>query len=229
MPFFTTMREGYIKLWRKLLEWEWFQEPNMVHLWIYLLLAANYKKSKWQGEDIEIGQLITGLKSLNVHTGISIQSLRTCLERLKSTGEITIRPTNKYSIVTIVKYDYYAGIVKKSTSQSTGKITGKQQSINNPSTTSEEEEEYKEEEEVIPAAPTNLREELLLLRGGKYTDEMLADFLRYWGEKDQKGKARWQKEKTWETALRLVTWEKRSHKNNNEPAQASKPLIPFTE
>jgi len=103
--------EGWIKLHRKLLTWEWFTIPNMVHLFIYMLLSANHQDGKWKGIELKRGQLITGLKVLNKNTGISVRSLRTCIERLKSTGELTVKATNKYSTITICNYDLYNDII----------------------------------------------------------------------------------------------------------------------
>ncbi len=99
--------EGWIKLHRKIMQWEWYKIPNMYHLFSHLLLSANHEDGKWQGIDIKRGELITGLKAMNANTGISIQSIRTCIERLKSTGEITIKSTNKYSIITLCNYEEY--------------------------------------------------------------------------------------------------------------------------
>jgi hypothetical protein len=98
---------GWVKIHRKFLEWGWYQTPNMVHLFIHLLLSANHKQKEWQGMIIERGQLVTGLHSLKLQTGISTRSLRTCFERLKSTGELTIKTTNKFRIVTLTNYDSY--------------------------------------------------------------------------------------------------------------------------
>lgn len=99
--------EGWIKLYRKFIEWEWFRNSEMVHLFIYMLLKANTKDSRWQGINVQRGQLITGRQKLSQNTGISERSIRTCLERLKSTNEIAIKTTNQYSIITIINYDSY--------------------------------------------------------------------------------------------------------------------------
>jgi len=99
--------EGWIKLHRKLIDWEWYTDSKMVHLLFHLVAKANHKDGNWKGIEVKRGQLITGLDSLKHQTGISTQSLRTCLERLKSTGEITNKSTNKYRIITILKYDSY--------------------------------------------------------------------------------------------------------------------------
>ena len=98
------MQESYIKLLRKLKDWEWYKKPFMVQFFIHLLLSANFVKGKFMGIDIEKGQLVTGIKKLNADTGISEQSIRTCIKRLKSTGEITTKSTNEWTVITIPAY-----------------------------------------------------------------------------------------------------------------------------
>lgn len=109
---------GWVKVFRSLLEWEWYKKPNMVHLFIHLLLSANHESKKWQGVEIKRGQLVTGRKSLSKATGISERSIRTCLEMLKTTNELTIKTTNKYSIITICKYEDYQELKSISDQQS---------------------------------------------------------------------------------------------------------------
>lgn len=99
--------EGWISLHRKFLDWEWFDDNNMVKLFIYLLLKANHKDGTWKGIEIKRGQLLTGLDKLNSDTKISIQSIRTCLKRLEKTGEINMQITNKYRLITLCNYDSY--------------------------------------------------------------------------------------------------------------------------
>ena len=99
--------QGFIKVYRKMLKWEWFTEPNTSHLFMYLLLSANYTPQKWHGNVIQRGQLLTNLKDIQKDTGISLQSVRTCLKRLVKTKDITVESTNKYSIITVCNYDNY--------------------------------------------------------------------------------------------------------------------------
>lgn len=108
---------GFIKLHRKLQQWEWYNKSEMVHLFIHLLINANSEDGEWQKQPIKRGQLITGLHSLSEKTGISIRTIRTCLDRLKSTSELTIKSTNKFSIITICKYDDYNDNKKKTDKQ----------------------------------------------------------------------------------------------------------------
>jgi hypothetical protein len=99
--------EGWIKLHRKITEWEWYTTPNMFQLFLHLLLTVNYEDDRWEGMTIKRGQRIFGYRKLSQETGISIQSIRTCLKRLKSTQEVTIKSTRKYSLITICKYEEY--------------------------------------------------------------------------------------------------------------------------
>ena len=43
------MAEGWIKLYRKITEWEWYTVPSMAHLFIHLLFLANQKDKRWKG------------------------------------------------------------------------------------------------------------------------------------------------------------------------------------
>jgi len=123
--------EGWIRLHRKFLVWEWFENPDMIKLFIFLLLSANHKDSVWQGVNIKRGQYLTGLNSLNSDTKISFQKLRTCLKRLQKTGEINTQSTNKYSIITICNYDSYQDLEQPTNKQTNKQLTINQQATNN--------------------------------------------------------------------------------------------------
>lgn len=98
---------GWIKLYRKITEWEWYTDSNIFRVFLHLLLNANHKPKRWRGIIIGRGQLITSRKLLSKQLKISEQSIRTSLIRLKSTNEIIIKTTNKFSLITICNYDSY--------------------------------------------------------------------------------------------------------------------------
>jgi hypothetical protein len=75
-------------------------------------MKANHEPKKWQGVIIERGQFLTGRNSICKDTGLSAQTVRTCIDRLKSTSEITIKSTNKYSVITIIKWEEYQNTKK---------------------------------------------------------------------------------------------------------------------
>ena len=99
--------EGWIKLFRKFTEWEWYGDINTKTVFIHLLLIANFEEKRWMGRTIERGQAVIGLFSLSEELGLSIRQVRTALGKLESTGEITKKSTNKFTIVTICKYEKY--------------------------------------------------------------------------------------------------------------------------
>lgn len=134
----------WVKLHDKFLEWEWHDKPEMVALWLHLLLFANWKDRRWHGIVVRRGQLVTGRQALSEATGLSVQSVRTCLERLKSTNEITIKSTNKYSIITICKYDTYQCGEDFSNQQTNQQLTSKQPTTNQQLTTPTDSTEYTE-------------------------------------------------------------------------------------
>jgi hypothetical protein len=121
--------EGWIKLYRSLLNWEWIGSPNHLVVFIHMLLRANFKGTSWRGEDINPGQLLTGRMQLSQWTGLSEMKIRTVLKDFRASQEITIKTTKNYSIITILKWDTYQGDIQEITNkQPTGnqQITGQQ-------------------------------------------------------------------------------------------------------
>lgn len=101
------MDRGWIKIYRSLLDWEWFDDAETVQLFIYLLVTANYEDKKWRGMDIKRGQTVIGLEAIAKRLGSTVQKIRTRLEKMTETGTITKEATNKFTIVTICNYESY--------------------------------------------------------------------------------------------------------------------------
>lgn len=127
------MTEGWIKIHRKLIDWEWLDCPEMVGLWVNLLLRANYEDKEWHGRTIKRGQMVTSIRDIAKFSGLSLQQARTCIERLKSTHEITQESTRLFTIITICNYDRYQGDEEcantRSGTPSNKQITHRQPSI----------------------------------------------------------------------------------------------------
>jgi hypothetical protein len=117
--------QGWIKLHRKFLKWEWYDDANTCRLFIHLLLKANHEDTKWHGIPIKRGQHLTSLKTLKKELHLSIQSIRTSFKHLKSTHEITIKATKKHSIIELVNYDVYQN-TEKETNTLTNTLTNNQ-------------------------------------------------------------------------------------------------------
>ena len=121
--------EGWIKIHRKILEWEWYDDINTKILFLHLLLTANHEDRKWRGTVIKRGQKLTSLQHLADETHLSLQNVKTSLSKLKSTNEITIKSTNKYTVVSIEKYNDYQ-IDETKTNKQTNLRTNKQSTNN---------------------------------------------------------------------------------------------------
>lgn len=99
--------EGWIKLYRKFLNWEWYKDNNVKVVFIHLLLTANHKDKKWKGKIIKRGQKLISINHLAQETNLTVQQTRTALNKLKSTNEITTNATSKYTLITVEKYNDY--------------------------------------------------------------------------------------------------------------------------
>lgn len=102
-----TTQQGWLKLFYQFRDWEWYGDPNMVALFIHLLLRANFKPVRYKGEVYSRGVVLTSREELSRETGISERTIRTCLNRLKTTNEITIKATKQGSVITLTNYDKY--------------------------------------------------------------------------------------------------------------------------
>ena len=100
---------GFIKLHRSILEWEWYDDPNTMRVFIHLLLNAQWEDSRYHGYEVPKGSLVIGRKKLAEELEITERAVRTALNHLKSTNEVTIKVTNQFSIITIVNWAKYQG------------------------------------------------------------------------------------------------------------------------
>jgi len=135
--------EGWIKLHRKVKYWDWYTDSNTFRLFIHCLLSANVEPKSWKGVNIKRGQFVTSTKKLCSDLDLTPQKIRTSLKRLKSTNEITIKTTSKYTVITVVSYDSFQSANKQ--------LTNKQQTTNKQLTTTKEGKERKEGKEVYRA------------------------------------------------------------------------------
>lgn len=103
-------RTGWIKLHRGLLDWEWYHDPNTFRVFMHLLLTANFDDNEYMGVKLKRGQCIVSVSKLAEELRLTIRQARTALEHLKTTSEVTIETTNKFSIVTIANYEKYQGV-----------------------------------------------------------------------------------------------------------------------
>lgn len=148
------MEEGWIKIYRKILTWEWHDRPEMVSMLVHLILLANFEDRKWHGTDVRRGELVTSLEKLSKDVGISVQQARTCLQRLIDSGFITNKSTNKYRIITICNYDSYQDFENANNRLDNKQATSNQQTNNKQATTTKE---LKNNNNIISSSTTRVR------------------------------------------------------------------------
>lgn len=141
---------NWIKLNRAILDWEWYDDVNVARVFIHLLLTANYEPKNWHGIQIERGQRVISIGGLAEETGLTVRQTRTALDKLKSTGELTSRATNKYTLVTIENYSKFQD-VKHDSDKQNGKQRDKratnERQTNDNNIRNKEYKECKEERE----------------------------------------------------------------------------------
>lgn len=113
------MAEGWIKLHRGFTDWGWYQDANTKAVFLHLLLSATHTKTEYQGWRLRPGDVVFGQNAYAKHLGLTRQSVRTAINHLKSTSEITIKTGNKFSIISITKWSEYQGINQPANHQST--------------------------------------------------------------------------------------------------------------
>lgn len=89
------------------IHFDWFNEYQTRHLWIYLLLKANTEPVAFKSTVIDKGELMVTVSNLSTATGLTVSQVRTALEKLANSNCITVKTTNKYSVIIITDYDLY--------------------------------------------------------------------------------------------------------------------------
>lgn len=106
---------GYVRLYRSLLNWEWYTDINTKSVFLHLILTANYEPKKWRGITVERGQRVYSRATIAAELHMSERSVRTALNHLISTGEVTNQTTPQYSVVTVKNYDEYQQVTNETT------------------------------------------------------------------------------------------------------------------
>ena len=138
----------YIKLNRRILEWEWYSDINTKTLFLHMLLKANWKDGRFQGTEIPRGSFVSSISKLSEETGLTERKVRTALEHLKTTGEV--KSSSKFTVFTIKNYCCYQSTDTQNDKQATG---DRQASDRRPTTIEEGKKEKREEIKDIVDTP----------------------------------------------------------------------------
>lgn len=131
------MEGGWIKIHRSIEEWEWESDPLMYYFWVRLLVKVNHEDKEWKGEIIPRGSMVTSLSKMATEFHLSVKQVRVFLARLTKGKQIVTETTNKWTKITICKYDDYQVV-----GQAEGQTKGKQSESNRATTKEEKKKEY---------------------------------------------------------------------------------------
>jgi hypothetical protein len=176
---------SFIKLHRDILESYCFANPNHLKVWIWLLLKANFKKTYIPFTigrgittiELDRGQLIFGRFTAEEELGMDGSMIYRILKKLEELEQIIIEPNNKYSIISICKYDSYQNNNCEIEQQVNNKRTTDEQQVNTL-------QEGKEGKEVVIYSKQNLKQHKIpsldevkyAFRGAGGNDEMAEIF-----------------------------------------------------
>lgn len=126
---------GWIALHKKILDWEWYDDTNVMRVFLHCLLKANFKAKTWRGNEILRGQFIASRQILAKDLGLTEQQVRTALKKLSSTNEITSQGKSQHTVFTVNKYDLYQSSNQPSNQQVNQQATSEQPASNQRVTT----------------------------------------------------------------------------------------------
>ena len=101
------LESGYIKVYRSLLFWEWYDDANTLRVFLHLLLTANHEEQSWKGIKVQRGQRVSSFSKIGQELGLSEKEVRTAVRHLIKTGEVAHNATSKYGVFTVNNYDRF--------------------------------------------------------------------------------------------------------------------------
>lgn len=163
-----SLDNGYIKLWRSMLTWEWYDDPPTKVVYLHLMLTASINTSVWHSIEIPRGSLVSSYSQIAKNTGLSIQQARTAIKHLETTGELTRTSYSKFTVFTLNNYDKFQESTRKLTSNL---LKSQQASPNQPTSYQQQYKKIKEDnkkEEYISAVAEEEKDVRVFPPGGDF-------------------------------------------------------------
>lgn len=127
----ASKEETWLKLYRSLLNWEWYNDNNVKILFLHLLLIVNIEPQRKRGVLVPAGSIDRTLEQLAAETGLTMRQVRTALDKLKTTKELTVKRHSCFSVFTIVNWSFFQGKRQKNVTLSDSGATKERQKDDN--------------------------------------------------------------------------------------------------
>lgn len=99
--------DGWIKIHRKITDWEYYGDPNTFRIFFHCLVSANYEDKQWQGINVNRGSFVTTTSDLSKTLSMTPMQVRTSLKKNVQANTISIESTNKYTIIHVLNFESY--------------------------------------------------------------------------------------------------------------------------
>lgn len=118
------LENGFVKLHRSILKWEWYDDVNTKVVFLHLLLTVSIEDGKWHGITVKRGSRVSSYAKLAKETGLSVKQIRTAIDHLEATGEVARTKYPKYTVFAINNFDLYQTGASKTADnrQGSGKV-----------------------------------------------------------------------------------------------------------
>lgn len=187
---------GFIKIDRGMLDWGWYDDPSTKIVFLHLLLTANWKEREYRGHKLKVGDTVFGVSALADRLGLSVRQVRTAIQHLEKTGEITVKATNKFSIATLENWAKYQFEEEEATNN--------RQTKDNQSTTP------KERKNIKKYVPPTLEE----VKEYAYEKQSPVDYEYFWNYYNL---SNWDGVKNWKQ--KFLTWDKKERERQPKAVQ----------
>jgi hypothetical protein len=196
------VNNGFVKLSRSILDWEWYDHPDVFRIYIHLLIKANYAPAKWRGIEIFEGEHITSISNLSKELFMSEFKVRASLSKLKNTFYIDVITTNKFTRLKLLKSVVFNNSSDINPKQISYPTPNKTQSNQEQTTTNKKNKEKKEIEE----RKEFFKNEIFKF-SKEFSNDHLIKFYDYWSTKSRHtGRLKFEEVKEWNLELKLKSW-----------------------
>jgi len=132
------MQRGYIKVWRKTIDSGWLQNHKLCSFWLWCLLKATHQEYNQivgcQTVHLMPGEFVFGRKVAAKELKMSEQEIRTLVDSMRKRKNLTIKTTNKFSVISIVNWSAYQDDEFTINQQINQQLTNKQPTTNHKQT-----------------------------------------------------------------------------------------------
>lgn len=115
------LENGYVKIYRSLTKWEWYDDPITKSVFLHLLLTVSISDDKWHGVEIKRGSRVASYETLARELNLSVKQIRTAIKHLERAGNVARSVYPKFTVISVKNYDKFQGGASKTAGKGQGK------------------------------------------------------------------------------------------------------------